>query len=75
MLLAMKDQEETSLRRDMVGLLNRHSLENGSDTPDFILAKYMVTCLEAFDHAVREREEHYGRKGSKVSCSEGVSCG
>ena len=32
-------------------LLNAHSKEDASDTPDFILANYMIDCLEAFDKA------------------------
>ena len=42
-------------------LINKYSLENGSDTPDFILAEYMMYCLDAFDRAVTRREEWYGR--------------
>ncbi len=47
-------------------LLNRHSKENGSDTPDFVLRKYLVGCLAVFDEAVRGREEHYGRRESRA---------
>jgi hypothetical protein len=42
-------------------LLNRYSAENGSDTPDFVLAEYLLGCLLAFDAAVRRREAWYGR--------------
>jgi hypothetical protein len=48
---------ETQLTR----LLNRHSLENGSDTPDFILAQYLTQCLAVFNHTLVERETWYGR--------------
>lgn len=34
-------------------------MENMSDTPDFILATYLSKCLEAFDEAVRVRDNHY----------------
>lgn len=44
-------------------LLNRHCKENGSNTPDFILADYMRRALESFDKAVQEREHWYGRRG------------
>ena len=40
-------------------MLNHFSLENGSDTPDFILAHYMVCCLSAFNDAVRKRNKWY----------------
>lgn len=42
-------------RKELETLINRHSLENGSDTPDFILAQYLTDCLEAFDRASRAR--------------------
>ncbi len=42
-------------------LINRYSRENGSDTPDFILAAYLFGCLNAFDVAVTRREGWYGR--------------
>ena len=43
-------------------LINCESMENGCDTPDFILAEYLKDCLEVFDKAVTRREEWYGRK-------------
>lgn len=33
-------------------LLNSHSMENASNTPDFILAEYMKSCLDAYNKAV-----------------------
>lgn len=47
---------------DLENLINRHSLENGSNTPDAILADYITDCLTVFDKAVNRREEWYGRK-------------
>ncbi len=41
--------------------INTHSMENGSNTPDFILASYLVGCLGAFEEAVAHREAWYGR--------------
>jgi hypothetical protein len=43
-------------------LLNRHSMENGSDTPDFILAQYLTDCLRVWNHTIKRREDWYGRK-------------
>jgi hypothetical protein len=48
-------------------LINRFSLENGSDTPDFILAKYLWDCLYAFNHAVAWRESYNGRVSNTFS--------
>jgi hypothetical protein len=50
-----------SLQDDLAEALNRYSAENGSNTPDFILAQYLTTCLGAFDAAVQERARWYGR--------------
>lgn len=44
-----------TLRDDIVAAINRHSAENGSNTPDFILGDYLVSCLAAFDVAVTRR--------------------
>lgn len=41
-------------------LINRYSKEGGSNTPDFVLAKYLCNCLDAFNTASREREKHFG---------------
>jgi len=37
-------------------------MENGCDTPDFILAKYLLNALDNFNAAVIERERWYGRQ-------------
>ena len=43
-------------------LINRHSMENGSDTPDFILADFLANVLGEWNTAIKRREEWYGRK-------------
>jgi len=48
---------DTEFRFELQRLLNRFSRENGSDTPDFVLAKYLADCLAAYDGAVRWRDE------------------
>lgn len=52
-------------------LINRHSRENGSNTPDFILADYMEKCLEALEFATRQRESWYGIKNQVINAKEG----
>ena len=47
--------------KDLERLLNATSQENASNTPDFILAEYLLGCLAAFNGAVKRREEWYGR--------------
>jgi len=47
---------------DIAAVLNKHSVENDSDTPDFILAGYLVKCLEAWNAHVRWRRTWWGSK-------------
>jgi len=49
----------TDLQTDIALLLNRYSREQDSNTPDFILAEYMVACLCAFELASNRREVWY----------------
>jgi hypothetical protein len=42
-------------------LINTFSQENASNTPDYILAQYMLACLDAFTEATQQRETWYGR--------------
>ncbi len=53
----------SELENEIRSACNRCSAENGSDTPDFILSRYLLSCLEAFDAATRRRDEWYGNKG------------
>jgi len=38
---------EKDFRLEIEQAINRNSKENGSDTPDFILAQYLIDCLAA----------------------------
>jgi hypothetical protein len=46
---------------ELKDLLNRCSMENESNTPDFILAEYLLDCLRAFEKASKDREQWYGQ--------------
>jgi hypothetical protein len=48
---------------DLEELINKHSLENESDTPDWILAKYIRGCLDAWKDATKSRDQWYGFHG------------
>jgi hypothetical protein len=61
---AGQTQTVPDFRRELTSLLNRHSREAGSDTPDFILAGYLLGCLENFDRCVAARERWYDIKKS-----------
>lgn len=47
-------------KKDLGDLINRHSMENGSDTPDFVLAEYLINCLLSFNQSVNHRERLKG---------------
>ena len=45
-----------SFNAELRALINRHSRESDSHTPDFILAEYLERCLTAFEIAVITRD-------------------
>ena len=52
----------SAFQQDLEKLINYYSQENGSNTPDFILAKFLNDCLNAFNEAIPQREKWYGRE-------------
>ncbi|HMC00497.1 MAG TPA: hypothetical protein VKN14_05615 [Flavobacteriaceae bacterium] len=44
------------LVKDIAEALNKNCAENESDTPDFQLAEYMVSCLENYENITRGRD-------------------
>lgn len=50
-----------ALRDEIERVLNSANAESGSNTPDFILAEYLMDALAAFDKAVWRREMLKGR--------------
>lgn len=48
------------LEQELTALLNRHSVENASNTPDYILAQYLLACLTAFTTAMQQRDTWLG---------------
>ena len=61
----MKDFREL-----LTDLINQCSKENGSNTPDFILAQYLNECLKAFDQAVCSRREWYEQESRETGYRE-----
>lgn len=53
-----------TFEEDLQQLINRHSMENDSNTPDFILARYLWRCLYAYNLTVADRDRWYGMKVS-----------
>ena len=58
----MSEPNMSDFERELSSLINKHSLENDSDTPDFLLASYLRSCLEVFSAMMLQRERWWGRK-------------
>lgn len=57
-------------RKELEVLINKHGMEQRSDTPDFILAEYLQGCLQVFDKAVVRREQWYGHEATFTKTGE-----
>ncbi len=55
-------QDRVEFQIELEKLINAHSIENTSGTPDFILAAYLMKCIEAYEAAVRCRDDWYDFK-------------
>lgn len=55
-------RDHSDFRGDLASLINAYSLENVSNTPDFVLAQLLHECLVAFDKATITRDHWYGVK-------------
>lgn len=52
--------DTSDFEKDLEHIINKHCKENDSNTPDFLLAKYMLGCLEVYNTAVKARDKWYG---------------
>jgi hypothetical protein len=53
-----------TFERQLVQLINEFNMEAVSNTPDFILAQYLKSCLDAWNTGVRQRETWCGRNAA-----------
>lgn len=51
---------QCDLTKRLEQILNEYSRENKSNTPDFILAQFMMGCLRSFEAATNERDKWHG---------------
>ena len=59
--LKNSESNVSKFEKELTELLNGCSMENGSDTPDFILASFLKRSLANFNECVNEREVWYNR--------------
>lgn len=52
--------DEMTFQQDLAQVINRHSKETASGTPDFILAAYLEACLSIFEVAINGRADFRG---------------
>jgi len=52
---------QTKFQQELISLLNKNSKENDSDTPDFILAEFIMDALNSFNNAVNARTTWYDK--------------
>lgn len=58
----MEADEKESLEREIMSVLNRHCAENESNTPDHILAEYLMGCLQVWNAASTKRDRWWGHE-------------
>lgn len=52
---------ELQFEKELRALINRHGRDNAANTPDYVLAQFLETCLAAFTTAAQQRDTHDGR--------------
>lgn len=50
----------SKLEKKLQGIINEECRENDSNTPDFLLAEFMMKCLDAFELTSNKREVWFG---------------
>jgi len=60
----MTPEKKQKMKSELQSVINRNSFENESNTPDWMLAEYLMDCLEAHTNATRRRDNWYGGKQS-----------
>jgi hypothetical protein len=58
----------STFEKELTSLINRHSKENESDTPDYILARYLIKCLDAFNTSVKKRDTWHSINIKETQC-------
>lgn len=56
-----KEEKIKDFSKEIETLINKYSFENDSNTPDFILADFIVQALKNFNNTSRAREKWYGK--------------
>lgn len=57
MFIDLDDQKREKCFQELVHWINTNSLENGSNTPDFILADFLLESLILFEKINQDKKE------------------
>lgn len=58
--MSLDDLDRGQLEREIASALNRNNVDTITSTPDFILARMLVSCLDAYAGAKRDNEQWHG---------------
>ena len=58
--------KQTKLEKEIAEVLNKYSEENRSNTADWILAIFLIRCLDAFNGAMFSREVQKGANPNEI---------
>ncbi len=68
--MEISDIDRDELIAAFAKAINIQSRENGSNTPDYILARYLEGCLQAFEVALAGRTRWYGNSVDSIDAAE-----
>ena len=58
-------EKRVSFLKELEALINKHSMENRSNTPDFILANYLIHCLDLYSRTVNQRDSWWSKSSNR----------
>lgn len=54
------DGKDSAFIQEVSAVINKYSMENRSNTPDFLIAEYLLGCLTVYENTVHRRDELKG---------------
>ena len=66
MITVEERQDYHEIVRDIAHVVNKYSLEQESQTPDYILAEYMLKSLSDLNRLMRSRDYWYNGNGAAL---------
>jgi len=65
-------QAKPTFEKALQGLINSYSIENRSDTPDYILAQYLSNCLIAYENAKQSTDNWFEGKSKSTQQKDSI---